>query len=64
MECDPLVEVPPVFLLAQRSTSAFLCANSPPSANRLDLGFTLIDLKPRIAFTPIQVAWTRRSSGS
>ncbi len=55
MECDPLVKVlvkvPPVFLVAQRSTGTFLCANSPPSANRLDLGYALVDFEPRITFT-------------
>jgi hypothetical protein len=61
MECNPWVKVPSVFLLAQSSTSTFLCANSPPSAGRLDLGFTLIDFEPRIAFTLIQVPWTRGS---
>ena len=64
MECDPLVKVPPVFLVLQRSTGTFLCANSPLSANRLDLGFTLVDFEPRIAFTFLQVPWNRRSSDS
>ena len=55
MECDPLAKVPPVFLVAQRSTGTFLCANYPPSGNRLDLGYALVDFEPRIAFTLFQV---------